>query len=193
MPDIEVTEDQRERLRDVQEALADEVVGKYGIVRTRDAVEYLLDRYEADDGIEPNVVEEDAEPASAVETDDAADGESDASDDESEDGSEEPGDGDGEREDGADEESEEEDDEDDADAGDEESEEEDDEDDADADPATNGGGDMLSAMQSLLDDHDDKWGEGSGDDRYEVELPDGSTESARTKDDVRALLFEHYR
>ncbi|MFB6154540.1 MAG: hypothetical protein ABEJ22_01510, partial [Haloferacaceae archaeon] len=57
------------------------------------------------------------------------------------------------------------------------------------------GGDeqMLNAMMSLLDEHDDKWGEGSGDDRYEVELPDGETEAVRTKDDVRALLFKHYR
>ncbi len=47
-------------------------------------------------------------------------------------------------------------------------------------------------MMSLLDTHDDKWHEADGDARYEVELPDGDVETARTKDDVRALLFKNY-
>jgi len=51
---------------------------------------------------------------------------------------------------------------------------------------------QLNAMMSLLDTHDDKWREGDGDVRYEVDLPDGSVETARTKDDVRALLFRNY-
>ncbi len=51
---------------------------------------------------------------------------------------------------------------------------------------------QLNAMMSLLDTHDDKWREGEGDVRYEVDLPDGSVETARTKDDVRALLFKNY-
>jgi len=51
---------------------------------------------------------------------------------------------------------------------------------------------QLDAMMSLLDTHDDKWSEGDGDARYEVELPDGDVETARTKDDVRALLFKNY-
>jgi hypothetical protein len=51
---------------------------------------------------------------------------------------------------------------------------------------------QLDAMMSLLDTHDDKWREGDGDARYEVELPDGDVETARTKDDVRALLFKNY-
>ncbi|MFC7323075.1 hypothetical protein ACFQMF_00620 [Halorubrum rutilum] len=55
-----------------------------------------------------------------------------------------------------------------------------------------GGSDQLDAMMSLLDTHDDKWSEGDGDARYEVELPDGDVETARTKDDVRALLFRNY-
>ncbi|GAA0527863.1 Rho termination factor, N-terminal domain [Halorubrum aquaticum] len=55
-----------------------------------------------------------------------------------------------------------------------------------------GGAGQLNAMMSLLDTHDDKWHEGDGDVRYEVELPDGSVETARTKDDVRALLFRNY-
>ena len=54
------------------------------------------------------------------------------------------------------------------------------------------GAGQLSAMLDLLDTHSDKWGPGDGDARYQVELPDGSVESARTKDDVRATLFKHY-
>ena len=51
----------------------------------------------------------------------------------------------------------------------------------------------LQQAMSLLDAHDGKWREGSGDEPYEVDLPDGSTEPARTQDDVRRLLFKHYR
>lgn len=53
--------------------------------------------------------------------------------------------------------------------------------------------DRLQAMMDLLEDHDDKWTETEGDEgKYAVTLPDGSTETVRTKDDVRALLFQHY-
>jgi len=58
-------------------------------------------------------------------------------------------------------------------------------------PADNGSK-QLNTMLSLLQTHDDKWSENSGDARYEVQLPDGSSEAARTKDDVRALLFKNY-
>ena len=68
-----------------------------------------------------------------------------------------------------------------ADSGTEQSSEEDDD-----------GSGQLNAMLNLLETHDDKWQTTDGDARYEVELPDGSTESARTKDDIRAALFKHY-
>ncbi|WP_096393358.1 hypothetical protein [Halorubrum trapanicum] len=55
-----------------------------------------------------------------------------------------------------------------------------------------GGAGQLDAMMSLLDTHGDKWREADGDARYEVDLPDGGVETARTKDDVRALLFKNY-
>lgn len=59
--------------------------------------------------------------------------------------------------------------------------------------ATDGtGNDPLSAVNQLLDAHDGKWRESEGDAPYEVDLPDGSTASARTRDDVRQLLFRHY-
>ena len=53
--------------------------------------------------------------------------------------------------------------------------------------------DTLQQAMSLLDAHDDRWGESSGDEPYEVDLPDGSTEAVRTKDDVKRLLFKHWR
>lgn len=61
------------------------------------------------------------------------------------------------------------------------------------DPATNSPADTLQQAMSLLDAHDDRWRESSGDEPYEVDLPDGSTEAVRTKDDVKRLLFKHWR
>jgi hypothetical protein len=61
------------------------------------------------------------------------------------------------------------------------------------DGPTSGGPDRLQAMMNLLDTHDGKWREGDGDGRYEVDLPDGSTETVQTRDDVRAVLFKNYR
>ncbi|MFB6126199.1 MAG: hypothetical protein ABEJ79_02715 [Halolamina sp.] len=45
----------------------------------------------------------------------------------------------------------------------------------------------------LLETHDDKWREGDGEEPYEVDLPDGGVESARTRDDIKAILFRNYR
>jgi hypothetical protein len=53
-------------------------------------------------------------------------------------------------------------------------------------------GNPVSAANRLLREHDDKWRESAGDTPYEVDLPDSTTASARTKDDVRQLLFRHY-
>lgn len=55
-----------------------------------------------------------------------------------------------------------------------------------------GAGNPLATANRLLGEHDGKWREGGGDEPYEVDLPDGTTASARTKDDVRQLLFRHY-
>jgi hypothetical protein len=52
--------------------------------------------------------------------------------------------------------------------------------------------DPLAAVNRILSEHDGKWRESGGDEPYEVDLPDGTTESARTRDDVRQLLFQHY-
>ena len=65
-------------------------------------------------------------------------------------------------------------------------------DDADEGDTSDGGSGQLDAMLSLLETHDEKWWSTDGDARYKVELPDGSVETARTKDDVRAMLFKNY-
>jgi hypothetical protein len=181
MPELEVTQEQLDRLDAVRDHLAAEVVGKYATVQRRDALEYLLDHYadetDGDEGgpaVDPDAV--DAGHPSADEDEDETDDEATAADDGAV--AAETGTTD--------------------DAGDEAE--------VDADAATtttssaptptpgDDGGSRLNSMMSLLEDHDDVWGEASGgEERYEVELPDGSTERARTKDDVRALLFKHYR
>ena len=165
MPEIEITPEQEERLRALQEEIARDVVGKYGHVRPRDAVEYLLDRYESDDEVAPDDASEErsVDESEEGDTTDASDADADtpATDGETNGQgatarvvSEDEGD----------------------------------------DGGDSGGNDaMLDEMMSLLDTHDDKWGESSGDERYAVELPDGSSEQVRTKDDVKALLFKHYR
>jgi hypothetical protein len=55
-----------------------------------------------------------------------------------------------------------------------------------------GAAETLQQAMSLLDAHDDRWRESSGDEPYEVDLPDGSTEAVRTKDDIKRLLFKHW-
>ncbi|MFC7251130.1 hypothetical protein ACFQJ5_14945 [Halomicroarcula sp. GCM10025324] len=54
-------------------------------------------------------------------------------------------------------------------------------------------GNALSMANKLLREHDDKWRRtDSGEEPYEVDLPDGTTEGVRTKDDVRQYLFKNY-
>jgi hypothetical protein len=164
MPEVEITEDQRERLRAVQEALETDVVGKYGHVRASDAVEYLLDRYEADPTDADGTTESGGQGA-GVSGEEAPDGSDDGGGDADGGSSTESTDGEGAAA---------------TVVGD----------------ATMSGGDddELDAMMNLLDEHGDRWRESDASDaRYEVELPDGTTEHARTKDDVRGLLFRHYR
>lgn len=65
-------------------------------------------------------------------------------------------------------------------------------DDTPEESSTPDNGGLLASANRLLDEHDGKWTESDGETPYEVTLPDGSTEPARTKDDVRQLLFRHY-
>lgn len=209
MPAISITDDQRERLRWIQAQLEDDI--EYGHVRPRDALEFLLDRADeagerssaTDTGREETTSESDANAdADAASTTTSADtagrtggfvvmnggdvaasggvagldtarteavsADADGGDDRVETtedaaGSERTATGDG----------------------DENAERDDDGDDDET---------RLNSVMSLLDDHDGKWREtGGGEEKYEVDLPDGGAERARTKDDVRAVLFRHYR
>ncbi|MFC7114762.1 hypothetical protein ACFQH2_06980 [Natronoarchaeum sp. GCM10025703] len=171
MPAIEITEDQQEYLEDLRAELEADIVGPYGHVRIGDAVQYLIDNH---DGTLDDVLAEEA--ADVTKSDDSRD--VDADTEESEDTSEESEDDDAE-ESGDD----------DAEKSEDDDADEPEDDDADDDQS---GEDRLSAMMSLLDTHDEKWRETSGDARYEVDLPDGTSEDAPTKDDVRALLFKNY-
>lgn len=138
MPELVLTDEQLERLRDVCGDLEAAYVGPYGQVRPEDAVDYLLDTYTP-----PESLDGDAADAESTTVDDGTEGETET---ETENGN-----------------------------------------------ASDSPADTLQQAMSLLEAHDDKWGDGSGDEPYEVSLPDGSTEPARTKDDVRRLLFTHYR
>jgi hypothetical protein len=160
MPEIEITTEQEQRLRALQEEIAADVVGKYGHVRPRDAVEYLLDRYAADasadaDGNVPSAAESGDSPDDGTSTGTVPDGDASGTEARVVDEATTTA--------------------------------------TDDDSTTGDDDSMLNEMMSLLDTHDDKWGESEGDERYAVDLPDGGTEQVRTKDDVKALLFEHYR
>jgi len=207
MPTIEITEAQQDRLEDVRAELEDHRLGPYGTIRTVDAVEFLLDHYET--GVDltedspgdgqragrPEAPDSEDEPAGDAERkpeDDAEDeagtgedtgadedektDESEAAEDEDDDGNEEDGQAD----------------DDEADDGEADNEADDDEAGDEAEEGGDSSG-RLNAMMQLLDEHDDKWEESDSENgKYDVTLPEGTTESVRTKDDVRALLFKHY-
>jgi hypothetical protein len=170
MPDIEVTADQRDRLRDLQRRLEEEMASPYATVRPGDAVAYLLDRHAADGEVVLDDGDGATESATSAPDGDTAERDASATDDASE-------------PDGAT-----------ADVDDPSVDADETTDESDSGPTTaSSSGDLPSGPMNLLADHEDVWREGSGEARYEVELPDGSVEEARTRGDVRALLFEHYR
>jgi hypothetical protein len=168
MPTIEVTDEQHDRLDALREDIAAEFVGSYGTVQVQDAVDYLLDHHEAveavADGDGGASTVSDGETGIGTTNGDAGAGETD--EDTAGDGSER------------------------AEGGDDDTAADANGDDGGTDDE---GSDRLSAMMSLLEDHDEKWRETDADDgNYEVDLPEGEVEVVRTKDDVRAALFRHY-
>jgi len=169
MPELHITESQRERFDALREELAAEHAGPYASVRQQDVVDYLLDLAEEvdDPAADASAEPADTDPGGDEEPpEDTAEGAASAAGptgtsgtDTSAEATETGGDGETvttER--------------------------------GTSTAATGGPGGMLN----LLERHDDKWREGSGEERYEVELEDGTVETARTKDDVKAILFRHY-
>ncbi|MEY7848246.1 hypothetical protein AB7C87_03480 [Natrarchaeobius sp. A-rgal3] len=207
MKTLEVTDEQYAYIQHLREEISESVVGKYGFVRERDAVQFLIDN--ADEDLEIDVEFDSSATDDVTASVDAAieggpdpheleevsydessesDGEDSTTDDEVSVDEVSPEEGE------IDEESEREgdaDDDQDADASD---GDEDGAGDVSSESGEADDDDMLNEMMSLLETHDDKWEESSSADyRYTVALPDGSSEDAQTKDDVRALLFKNYR
>jgi hypothetical protein len=205
MPEITVTESQRERLETIEGELESAFIDTYGHIRTTDVLQYLLDTYTppeqqgsgvgheriatADFGALQTVASDvDGVPGSGIDTEtmrgellsalgveefavrlaeleDGTNGDVSPASGPSAADAAESTDGDDEPKN-------------DTESG--------------STPGTDGPGSVLSAANQLLTDHEDKWREGGGEEPYEVDLPDGTTETVRTKDDVRGLLFKHY-
>ncbi|MDS0281419.1 hypothetical protein [Haloarcula onubensis] len=222
MPEITVTESQRERLAAIEGELDAAYIDTYGCIRTKDVVQYLLDTYtppeeRGADAAYDRLATADFQALQAVAADvegvpgSGIDAETmrgellsalgaaefaarlaDADDDVAQ----APADAGETTPDG---DAAGESDADDASADDDDTESDADDDASDetgsqsgSTPGGDGPGAILSAANQLLDDHDDKWRDGGSDEPYEVDLPDGTTKKVRTKDDIRGLLFKHY-
>lgn len=179
MPDITVSDAQAEFLESLRAEIQAET--RYGYVRKRDALQYLIDNVDADE------LETDVDIAPPSETDDAVGDESTeeqaAEAVEHQDEEEVTADGGAAADDGTQAEA--------ADGGTTTADSSSPMPDPSEDSAE--GDDRLNAMMNLLDTHEDKWREASKEDaRYEVDMPDGTTQYVQTKDDVRAHLFKNY-
>ena len=211
MKTLEVTDEQYAFIQHLREEISESVVGKYGFVRERDAVQFLIDNLDGEIELDADEFDSSATDDVAASVGAAIDGDDDpheleevsyiedepAATDEPEPEADEPSEDDVDRDESADESDESDSTETEGDAeGDSASGDDNDETaagDGDEDGAADDD-DMLDEMMSLLETHDDKWQESSSADyRYTVDLPDGSTEQVQTKDDVRALLFKNYR
>ncbi len=204
MPELSISEAQLERLEAIREELEATYVGEYGTVRRTDAIRYLLDTYTPPEAAETDV------PPAAVDTDalTAIDGVGDATAEALVDagfhsvgrvaaadpealaeikgvsaeqaadiaasaaaiGAGDSGSATGgpDGEDGTE-------------VG------------SDSSTAQGTPENALKEAMSLLDAHEDRWRESAGDEPYEVDLPDGSTTGVRTKDDIKRLIFKHWR
>ncbi|MCU4924818.1 hypothetical protein OB905_02315 [Halobacteria archaeon AArc-dxtr1] len=186
MKSLEVTDEQYALVQHLREAISEQVVGKYGHVRERDVIQFLLDNVGEDLDVELDVDDvptgADAEGLAAVAYDESSTATESADPVESVDGAD--GDETDEREEPEAE----------AESSDAETSDADSEESSGSDEGAADDDDMLNEMMNLLDTHDDKWEESSSADyRYSVTLPDGTVEDVQTKDDVRALLFKNYR
>lgn len=192
MVSIEISDAQAEALGALRESLAEDHVGEYGYVRDRDVVQYLLDRYGADEvEVVTGFIEERLREKSYQELQQLAGSTAgvEATGKEADLQQRvaaaraaqvlEPGawgETDGNPvETGGDT----------ADSGAVPRDERESE--------SGGGGSRLERMMGLLDEYGDVWEETDSEEgNYVVTLPDGSTETVRTKEDVRAVLFKQY-
>lgn len=218
MPEISLNEQQVEALEELQNQIADEHVGRYGHVRLCDVVQFLLDRYAAEDRVEREtvrrVIEHQLADRSyqelqrlAADTDGVkAGGKADdlrarlltaRTDELLTELASDPGSAneDAVTATGSPTDTPERDEAGDTNSGGSA---------ASSETTSNGatppededaedGGSRLERMMGLLDRHEEHWEQTDSDEgRYAVTLPDGSVETVRTKDDVRATLFKHY-
>jgi hypothetical protein len=206
MPDLSVSEAQLERLEEIRDELESFYIREYGTVRTTDAVQYLLDTYTPPDvdasgvpgvdlealtvidGVGEATAEalvdagfstvehvRDADPESITDLDgvgskQAVDIVASAAEIVAESSPKADETESSERTESSE----------DADS--------DESDSADETPEN-----TLRQAMSLLDSYDEHWREASGDEPYEVDLPDGSTTAVRTKDDIKRLIFKHWK
>lgn len=171
MHTIEVTDSQYAYIEQLRSELQEQVVGRYGTCRDCDAVQFLIDNIDDDLDLADTFDTDTLPGGDELHYDEHLTGTTDGNGaDDADDAATEDSDDDSATDNG--------------DAGSE----------TGSDPDSADDDDMLDEMMNLLDTHDDKWDESSsGDYRYEVDLPDGGTKSAQTKDDVRAILFKEYR
>jgi transcription termination factor NusA len=207
MPDLSISETQREELETIREELEAAYVGEYGTVRTEDAIQYLLDTYTPPETADRERSPADIEGLTTIDGVGEATAESlaiagfrsvdDIASADPETLTEVKGIGDEqavdivaaatETETGSPAES---------GAGDDETEtatEATSESEPDQGTGAESPEDTLQQAMSLLDAHDERWRESDGDEPYEVDLPDGSTKAVRTKDDIKRLLFKHWK
>jgi len=223
MPRLTITEEQAARLESLRADLEAELVGAYGTVRPDDALEFLLDRHDADDrplaavlaslerddrGCADGATSITEDGTASITEDDTAstteDGTPPTTEDDTppttEDGATRPPDGAETTADpGEDGEGGQRGDAGDVEAGGDASSEE------GAEPPrvsaavddvedVDDEGPSVDELMRLLKAHEDKWWRTEdGDALYAVKLPDGGTASAQSQDDVRAIILEHYR
>ncbi|MEF8777301.1 MAG: helix-hairpin-helix domain-containing protein [Natronomonas sp.] len=212
MPDISVSETQLEELEAIRDDLESAYVGEYGTVRMNDTLQYLLDTYTPPDATEGTREPADIEGLRSIDgvgestaeslaiagfrsVDDIAAADPEAL-------TEIKGIGDEQAVDIVAVAAETDasttndiPDEDDAESGDDDTDPDrsDSASEADADASESSPESTLQQAMDLLDAHDTRWRESSGDEPYEVDLPDGSTETVRTKDDIKRLIFKHWQ
>lgn len=162
MKEIAVSDEQYEYVEALRERLQAEHAGRYGHVRPRDAVQYLIDTHAPVDGESGPPRERPADDGA-----DGTDGPNDTEDGDEEEPASDGGDADGSDASGTA-----------ADDG--------------GTDAEDGDDRLSAMMNLLDTHKEKWGETPSENGRYEVQLPDGDLEVVQTKDEVRAVLFKNY-